>query len=104
GRSADAAARRQGGLVLGLVAAALLLCGLYFVGLQPRSQGPPAPTPAQALARSRQVLGMLFGAAELPWAPLKNTVVPLALLAGGRVWLVSCGRPPQARVVPLGWL
>ena len=103
-RAADAGARRQGWLVLGLVAVALLLSGLYFVGLPALTQGPQSPTPGLPLKRGLQVLGMLFGAAELPWTPLKTAVVPLALLAGGGVWLAAWLRRPQERVLLLGWL
>ncbi|MDB5306135.1 MAG: hypothetical protein JWO38_337 [Gemmataceae bacterium] len=104
GRAADAAVRRQGRLVLGLVAGALLLSGLYFVGLPPPSPGPRSPTAADTLMRGLQVLGMLFGAAALPGAPLKTVVVPMVLLAGGGVWLAAWRRQPHERVVLLGWL
>src|SRR5205807_49562 len=103
-RAADRAARRQGRLILALVAVAVLLSGLYFAGLQHLIRGSSTPTPAQTLAQARQVLGMLLGASGLPWAPLKTAVVPLALLAGGGVWLAAWLRRPQERVVLLGLL
>jgi hypothetical protein len=103
-RAADPAIRRRGWLILGLVAATLLLSGLYFIDWHHLIQGSSTPTPAQILAHARQVLGMLLGASALPWAPLKTAVVPLALLAGGGLWLAAWLRRPQERVVLLGLL
>jgi hypothetical protein len=103
-RAADVPARRWGLLVVGLVAAALLLGGAYFVGYQHPGSSPLAVKPAHVFPRGLQVLGMLFGASGLPFALLKAGVVPALLLAGGGVWLAAWCRKPQERVILLGFL
>jgi hypothetical protein len=103
-RAADVRSRRLGLLVLGLVAAALLLCGLYLVGLPHPGPGPRPVRPAAVLARGLQVLSMLLGKPGLSFAPWQAGVVPAALLAAAGGWLVAWRRHPAERVVLLGFL
>jgi hypothetical protein len=100
-RTADVSSRRLGLLVLGFVAAALLLSGLYLVGLR---GGPPTAKPSPTLAHGLEVLAQVFGAPGLAVAPWKSAVMPAALLSSGAVWLGAWVRRPAERIVLLGFL
>jgi hypothetical protein len=103
-RAADVPSRRLGLLVLVLVATALLLSGLYLVGLRSPGNGPTASKPAPLLAHGLDVLALVFGAPGLAVAPWKSAVIPAALLSGGAVWLGAWVRRPAERIVLLGFL
>ncbi len=101
-RAADAASRRLGWLVLGLIAAALLLAGLYSIGFQHSSKGAPSCKPSAVLECGLEVLSMLFGHTEVMWR-YRAWLVPVVLLCAGVVWGAAWRRPREP-VVQLGFL
>ncbi|QJW93698.1 hypothetical protein [Frigoriglobus tundricola] len=103
-RAADAPVRRQGWLVLALIAVALVLSGLSVLSLRQPGQGPAPHEPAKVLACARQVLNMLFGAPVPPFATRTAAVVLLLLAASGTAWLAAWWRQPGERLALLGFL
>ena len=104
-RAADAPARRRGMAALGLVGAAVLLCGLYFVGYH----GVPGPAPARskpaaALSCGLQMLSLFFGPGENRTWRWKAYLVLGLLAASGRLWADAWRRRPGERGVLLGHL
>jgi hypothetical protein len=100
--AADAPSRRRGYIVLFLVAVALVVSGLYFIGFHlPRvGQGPVSLRSRAACAM--QMLGMIFGGSYL-W-PASGWLAGAAILATGALAILAWQRRPQDRLVLLGFL
>ncbi len=100
--AADAASRRWGRLTLALVAAALLLGGLYFVGYE----SVPGRSPTFGLTPKfcLELLSMVFGHAFLRWGGFDLLVVPALLLAAAGLGFAAWRRRPGDGITLLGFL